>query len=134
MLGLRYFRNVALDLWVGQASEFWTDLFVLPRGKESELLGASSLLCHLPDAGYATFSDLTEVWSLVEKRGYRHVGFLVQNQDKLVIEAQILQIQAGLSELKSMPNKMRITFVIADLATHKLYKEILFKIYPEGVI
>ncbi len=101
MLGIRRVGNVAVDLWQGDPSDFVCDV----------TLSVDSIL-HLR----------SQLWQLDAKSGCQHLVILPHSSKDAVEFVQAVEALESHLELAAVE---RITFILGDLASYKVFQDAL---------
>ncbi len=137
MLGIRFYRAVAVDLFAGDINSLAACARIVPgtsQGSSEPPIELSLPQAKLDQA--PGISDIAELWrTLIPTMTERQIIHLlcprltrlpVDNEASLVLGA----LKVTLTENPSLPLE-RVTFVLPDLHEYYAYQEQLFRIFAE---
>ena len=126
MLGIRHYKNTAIDLYSGEMRWFYSDIAVVPNVVDYAPVADRVLelpLCVPEDT--ASWIQEALVWASLQ--GLRHVAIACLGSPVATMQAVKAHI-----DLESPSSLRRITFVLPDLQVYGQFQEALFRTFPEG--
>ncbi len=122
MLGIRHYKNTAIDLFSGEMRWFYSELAVVPN--VAQYAPVSERVLELPAGPLeGWFNEATE-WA--SKQGGHHLAIAGIGSPDVLLGALKNRIDAGGLRVE------RVTFVVSDLNIYEQYQKALFSIFPEG--
>lgn len=111
MLGIRKYRGIAIDLWLGPWQTFVSDAEVFAGPGHKDLLKNAPL------------------------KGVRHLAIIIGPGDTTSLTAAaadyLLPLRGALDQLENSAPLQRITFILGDRDCYQRYQTALFAHFPE---
>lgn len=134
MLGIRSYKNYALDLWVGPKKDFSCDLMILFNQSEQddleEVLSFSSQTIN-DESSFKKNFELFYKNLKFEKKNLRHLAFVVEEKKSFLFSdpEKTFAWLKGLMDSDFFLETKRITLVAPSVEVHNSFQDELFQVF-----